>query len=252
MFFAKKTVSRNQRHCKAAFEQLEQRTLLSCVMANPVCDALPPASQLVFLTQPVNTVAGTELPKLKVAVEDQYGRVEICDNSDVTIQVYSYSSSGGPPTLYGTLTEQAMHGVASFKNLSLDTAGSYTLGAYDLSDGLDIQFQSNNFTITPAAAASTLFIEWPPNDATPGQRFTVEVELFDQYGNVATNDDSYVSLSLLSGPKHGVLRGKLTAAVHDGVATFKNVRLSRAGRYALLATDSNQIVLLATLSLIIV
>jgi hypothetical protein len=76
-----------------------------------------------------------------VTIEDQYGNVETMDTSDVMLSVAS-----GPGTLGGTTTVAAVNGVATFSNLLITQAGSYTLSAADSTDSLS-GFTSNSFNI---------------------------------------------------------------------------------------------------------
>jgi len=92
--------------------------------------------------------------------------------------------------------------------------------------------------ISPAAATH-LFFRRVPCFTSQGQTFILQLVLLDQYGNVATNDTSEVTLSLGKHPASGVLSGTLSVAVVNGVATFKDLSLSAPGLYTLVATDSN-------------
>ena len=85
---------------------------------------IPVASQLAFTVEPSNGAPGQTLPPVRVAVEDQYGNVMTGDTSSVSLSL----SSG---TLNGTLTEQAVNGVATFSDLSGLAAGIYSLTATD-------------------------------------------------------------------------------------------------------------------------
>ena len=99
------------------------------------------APKLAFGQQPTNVVAGngTINPAVTVYVEDANGNVLLTDNSNVTLSVAS-----GPGTLGGTTTVAAVDGVATFNNLSLDTAGSYVLSA---TDGWFASATSNSFNV---------------------------------------------------------------------------------------------------------
>jgi hypothetical protein len=89
------------------------------------------SSQLVLLQPqpPTGTVlvGKTIKPAIKVAVEDQYGNVVSADHSQVAIGIVS--GSGG--ILKGTTIRKLSKGFATFNNLSLTQAGSYTLGFTD-------------------------------------------------------------------------------------------------------------------------
>ena len=112
-----------------------------------------PAAKLAFVRQPTSVRARTTIaPGVTVAVEDAGGNVVTTDSSNLTVVIVSPATGGG--TLCGTLTERAVNGVATFSNLSISTAGIYTLQAVD---GTLTPATSVSFTMTaPAASAYTL------------------------------------------------------------------------------------------------
>jgi hypothetical protein len=86
------------------------------------------ADHLVFLQPPADTGAGQPLGPLAVAIVDQFGNVETGDNSDTITLSLGANPGGG--TLSGTLTVTVVNGVATFDDLSIDTASmGYTLHA---------------------------------------------------------------------------------------------------------------------------
>ena len=187
------------------------------------------STQLVYTSQPVSTTAGV-LPSFTVDVEDQYGNIDTSDNSTVTLSVHS-----GPGLLSGNVSVQAVNGVATFSNVSLDTAGTYSLNA---TDGTDSAATSGSFTISPAAASQVVFNQ-QPSSVTAGiaisPAMTVDVE--DHFGNIVTAGPSNVTLSVHSGP--GTLSGTVTVGTSSGVATFSNVLIDTAGSYTLTASDGS-------------
>jgi hypothetical protein len=197
---------------------------------NESVDQTPP-SMLAFDQQPTSAMAGATIgPAITVDVEDPFGNVVASDSSTVTLSVATGSGS-----LLGTLNVTAVNGVATFNDLSLDIAGPYTLSA---SDGTITGATSNSFTITSAAAAQLAFVQQPstsPAGSKINPAVTVAVE--DQFGNVATSDNSNVTLALASGP--GALAGTLTVAAHNGLATFSNLSLNTQGSCTLSATDAS-------------
>lgn len=192
-------------------------------------------SQLVILTQPKNTVAGVAIkPAVTVAIQDQFGNVDTSNTSLITMTVDS-----GPGSLFGTATASALKGVATFSNLVLRTAGTYTLAATQgsLSNGV-----TNAFLVTPAAGASLEFVD-PPVDVIAGQLMSspASVRLLDAFGNVATGDKSTVTLKIASGPAGAKLFGKFSAAALNGIATFGSLTLQTAGSYTLAATSGKMV-----------
>jgi uncharacterized repeat protein (TIGR03803 family) len=188
------------------------------------------ASKLAFIQQPSDVTAGdADAPVITVEVEDQYGNIVNTDNSSVTLSINS-----GPGTIGGTDTIQASNGIATFSNVILDTAGSYTLAA---SDGGLTATDSSSFTVSPAGASKLIFIQEPSN-VTAGSPISpsITVHVEDQYGNVITSDSSNVTLSVNTGP--GAIGGTDTVAAANGIAIFNNIKLDTAGTYTLAATDS--------------
>ena len=85
------------------------------------------ASKVVYGQQPSNVTAGVaDSPSITVEVEDPFGNIVTTDSSSVTLTVAS-----GPGSASGTLTVAASSGMATFGNVILNTAGSYTLTASD-------------------------------------------------------------------------------------------------------------------------
>ena len=142
---------------------------------------------MVFTAQPTSGTAGTPLSEVDVTIEDQYGNVETSDSSTVSLTDSSGTLVGSP------VSEAAVSGVAKFTgDLTVTMAGSDTLGATDLTDGLD-PFTSAPITIDPAAAAYMSFTSTPPSGniaAGTNNLGTMTVTLRDTYGNVETLDNT--------------------------------------------------------------
>ncbi len=86
------------------------------------------ATRLVFTVQPTNTTVGASItPAVQVTALDAFGNVASGFTGNVTIAIGTNPSGG---TLHGTVTVAAASGVATFADLSIDTAGiGYTLTA---------------------------------------------------------------------------------------------------------------------------
>jgi hypothetical protein len=103
-----------------------------------------PAANLLFVTQPSNAAAlATIAPAVEVAVTDGFGnRVPDADHA-ITIAIQDNPGNG---TLSGTLTRDALNGLATFDNLSINgPANNYTLVA--TAAGLNLH-TSDTFNIT--------------------------------------------------------------------------------------------------------
>jgi hypothetical protein len=124
-----------------------------------VVAAGPIASKLAFDKQPVNTFVDSAIPSFTVKVLDSNGNLVPAATNEVSIAVNS-----GTGTLHGTLLKAAVNGIATFNDVSLDSAGAFTLKA-----------TSSN--LTQAVSTSFNVISPPPlhpdqvNDITTGTSY---------------------------------------------------------------------------------
>jgi uncharacterized repeat protein (TIGR03803 family) len=181
------------------------------------------ASQLVVTQQPNNAIAGQSISAMVVDVEDAFGNVVTTDSSNITLT--------STTAVNGTLSVTANQGVATFSDLSIDQAGSYTLSA---TDGNLTPTSSNSISITAAAPAQLAFAQQPANAAATQSIGTVVVDVEDTYGNLVTTDSSTVDLSIVGGT---ALNGSTSEQAIDGIATFTGLSVNPAGTYSLSATD---------------
>ena len=190
------------------------------------------ASQLAFIQQPSNALAGSDIaPAIIVDVEDSDGNIISSDNSSVTLSIAS-----GSGTLGGTLTVSAVNGVATFSDVTLSAAGNYTLNAVD---GSLARATSASFAVAEPQLA---FIQ-QPTDALAGETIvpSITVAVEDSNGNVVTTDDSTVTLGVFTGPGGAILGGTLSVSAVNGIATFSDITLSAAGSYTLAVRDGSYI-----------
>ncbi|HEV8060078.1 MAG TPA: DUF4214 domain-containing protein [Gemmataceae bacterium] len=199
-----------------------------------------PADHLAFSVQPTTITAGAALsPSVKVEVLDRLGNLVIGDNSDqVVLSVVS-----GPGGFAGgsTMAVTVSGGIATFSNLTLDTAGSYTLGE-SATGGLS-GTNSNSFTIDPATA-DHLGFGVPLNGSNAGRAISpgVVVKVLDQFGNVFTGDNGdQVTLTIASGPGGFAPGSTTTATVSGGIATFSNLVFDTTGNYTLAESATGQL-----------
>jgi len=123
------------------------------------------ASQLAFTVQPTTTNAGAPItPSVQVSIEDAGGNVVTGSTAAVTVAIGTNPSSG---TLSGTLTQNAVAGVATFAGLSINDSGvGYTLKA---TSGALTLATSNAFTVN-AGGAAKLIITAQPTKWQQGRR----------------------------------------------------------------------------------
>jgi uncharacterized repeat protein (TIGR03803 family) len=184
---------------------------------------LPP-THLRFTQRPTPTVAG-QPTSLVVYVADAKGNPVTNDNSLVTLT----ARYRGITT---TFTAQAQNGVATFDNLVLNTAGTYSLTATD--DRL--AYARVSLQVLPDAASAHLVLVSQPTAVislgrylTPAPQVVVE----DQFHNRIPANRSLVTLSITSGPAGAALTGTLTRALRSAYATFTGIKLTQPGDYTL-------------------
>jgi hypothetical protein len=125
----------------------------------------------------------------------------------------------------------AVNGVATFSDLSLDKTGTgYTLTASASGLAGDT---STPFAITPGPATQLLFTVQPSN-ALPTATIQppVQVTAFDALGNLATNFTGFVRLTIghdASLLGNATLSGTTSVAATGGVATFGDLSIGAPG-----------------------
>ncbi|MFY0565578.1 beta strand repeat-containing protein [Archangium lansingense] len=192
-------------------------------------------NKLAYVTQPSSVGAGAVItPPVRVALVDQFGNVT-ASTSSVTLTL---SASPAGATLSGTTTVAAVNGVATFSNLSLNKMG--TGNRLTATSGSLAGLASDLFEVTSAPPYRAI-ITRQPSSAVAGAPISpaVEVSLYDQLGNLATQANMPVSVSLGSNPSGGILGGTTTVNSVNGVATFDALWVNRAGvNYTLVAGAS--------------
>ena len=179
------------------------------------------------------------------------GNLDPCTGVPFTLYVFALNAQGNPdPTftgsvtlglatnpgnsvLGGTLTVNAVNGVATFSDLTITNPGSgYTFEA--TSDGLT-SATSVPIDVEPYQLVLT---SPPPDSVTAGSGFGLAVTVEDGAGNVDTSFNGNVTVAL--GDYFGgtvPLGGTVTVQADQGVATFSGLTIGPAGDYLLIATS---------------
>jgi VCBS repeat-containing protein len=191
------------------------------------------ATRVAFTRGPQNTAAGASLtPPLQVSILDAGGNTVTTATDAVTL---SLDANPTGATLSGTVTVNAINGVASFPGLSLDKVGSgYTLAASAAGLTGDI---SAPFDILPGTANRLVFIT-PPTNRVVGQAFSpaIQVQVQDAAGNPVLSANNAITLA---SSVAGTLTGNNTKGAVAGTATFGGLSIDAAGTgYTLTALAS--------------
>lgn len=184
--------------------------------------------QLAILAQPVSGIAGAALvPALTVAVQDIEGNTVPSYTGAVSLAF----ADVGDATLGGTTTVNAVAGLATFADLSIDLTGTYALVAS--SDTLLVAATAP-IAIAPAAASTTEIVAQPTDGVAGVPLPAFSAVALDAFANVATD---FVGVVTITAERDGVPANVLvagdTVTAIDGVATFNAVRIDSAGTYTL-------------------
>ena len=191
--------------------------------------------RLVFGTQPTSVVSGAAMtPAVVVRAEDALGRLKTDFTGPVTVELANNPRGG---TLGGTLTVNAVGGIATFAGLAVDSvAAGYTLLA--TSPGI-ASVVSTPFAVQAGAATALEFVQQPTTaavNAAIAPPITVRVR--DALGNTVTGFNGNVTLALGANPGGATLGGTTSAIVVGGLATFSTITLSTAATgYTLVASS---------------
>jgi len=190
----------------------------------------PPApTQLAFLQQPANLVAGHRFTQaVKVRAEDAHGNQVASFTGNVTVAL---ANNPGGSTLGGTTTVAAVDGIATFSDLSLDKTGAgYTLTA-SASGGELAAPTSAAFDVAPGPATHLEFTV-EPSTATAGAALAppLQVTARDGAGNLVPTFTGNVTVAFGGTSGAGLtLGGTTTVAAVNGVATFGDLTVSQTG-----------------------
>lgn len=175
------------------------------------------------------------LPQPAAAIVDRGGnRVDTLYEGTIRLEIVK-NPVGGHLLPAGNLNVTIGAGVGKFQGAYVDVAGSpYTLRyTTDLVLPGGSSIDTNPFTVA-AGVCNNLVLLNTPVQATGGKAFGVQpvLKLIDSGGNTLKDDSSSVLyVAIMSNPSNGVLSPpqSLKAYVRQGVATFRGLRIDKAG-----------------------
>jgi hypothetical protein len=211
------------------------------------------ASKLAFTVEPSNatagngTVGGVIAPSVVVSALDPFDNVVPSYAGDVTLAISDGTGTAGA-NLFGTTTQTAASGVATFNDLSIDLASPLPAGTnpYTLSatSGTLTGATSAGFEINADAATQLAFTVQPATSSAGNGTLggtiapTVEVSAQDPLGNTDPAFAGVVTLAIVDDPSSGtavLFGGSATAA--NGAATYGTLAIDITGTgYTLQAT----------------
>ncbi|MDX2183760.1 MAG: hypothetical protein SFW08_07245 [Gemmatimonadaceae bacterium] len=198
-----------------------------------------PRAALRFVQQPTSSTVRTVLsPSITVEVVDSIGNRNGAGTPEIAL-VLNTSSQGITGTLGGTTTRQALGGLATFDDISVNRASvGWTLDARSASLASGT---SQSFNVVAGAAAAIRFVADVPT-ARAGSPITpsVRVAVVDSSGELATSVAATpITIALGANPGNTTLVGTLTRSTVQGIATFDNLSLATlASGYTLVASST--------------
>ncbi|HSD32007.1 MAG TPA: hypothetical protein VLB49_08865, partial [Gemmatimonadales bacterium] len=194
-----------------------------------------PLSQLVFTAPPTNVVAGAAIqPDVVVQAQDAFANTVTSFIGSVGIAI---GTNAGGGTLGGTTAVNAIAGVATFSNLTINKAGSgYTLVA-SATGAPDVT--SVGFDVTAGAATKLAFTVQPAASTTAGSTISspITVAAQDALGNTVAAFAGDITVALAGGKAGATLSGTKTITPTNGLAVFSNLSVDSAGTgYSLVAS----------------
>lgn len=190
-----------------------------------------PASRLGFVVQPSNATAGLAIgPPVQVAFQDEAGGTAVTATGSITL---SFSSNPTGATLSGTLTAQAVQGIATFDDVRVNRAGQpYSLQA--VAAGFAVA-TSATFSVAAGPPVSLALVTQPAGGSASGDPLAQQpvIQLRDAQGNDARLAGITVTAIVASGP--GVLGGATSVVTNtEGRAAFTNLAIvGTTGSYTL-------------------
>ena len=183
---------------------------------------------LFFTSQPQDGTAGAALsPAVVVTARDASGQTATSYNGAVMLVITGGTGAPGA-VLSGTATRNAVNGIATFADLSIDKREvGYKLTA--TAAGLT-GATSAFFTINPGPATHLVFT-LQPSAATAGLVIAprIEVTARDAQGNTASGFTSGVTVAIANNPTGGNLSGTTTVAAVGGIASFSTLSIDQPG-----------------------
>jgi predicted RNA-binding protein len=190
--------------------------------------------RLIFQQVPSSAQAGAAFtPSVIVRVEDAMGRLRTTFNGNIAIYVLS-----GPSSLIGTTTVAAVNGIATFSNVFVTEAGTYTLQA---DNGGGVTAVSASFAVVPGEPDGLVFVQHPTTVAVNSVIAPpITIRAIDPFFNTVTTYTGNVTLAVANNPSGATLGGTTTVAAIAGVATFTDITVSAAGAGYTLAASAAQ------------
>jgi hypothetical protein len=188
---------------------------------------------LAFRQNPDDSAAGgTIAPPVTVVAENTDGSTKTDETGSITLSLNKVQGKG---KLSGTVTEPLVNGVATFSDLSVNLAGTYSLSATESGSATISPTTSFNFNVAPGK----LVFKPAPTAGVAGDPIspTVQVDVVDGAGKLITTEDGLTVNLTPIGVSAGSAISGASAVISGGVASFPHLKFPKPGYYVLQAAD---------------
>ena len=192
-----------------------------------------PENKLAITTAPPSSFAAGSTFSVGVTVEDQYGNTITTGTTGSTDTIKIALSTGTFSSGGSTATANAVNGVATFSNLSINTVGTYTITATDTSH-TSVTSATTSFAVTPAPPSKFSFTQTASGGHTVGTTASVgpfQVQVQDQFGNAVTNTGGPVTVQLTSSSPGSTFFTPTSGGSSGGLVTIATGASSSASFY---------------------
>lgn len=185
----------------------------------------------VLVTSPDDTVEAGEPLGLVATIQSNQNETIEPYEGNVTVRL---AAGTHPDALSGTLTVKAVKGVATFSDVALTKVGTgyrISVKAETVPGTREIADQVvGPVTVEPGPAAGIGVLDQPSKSAPNGIVFPFpRVAVTDAFGNVVTDSETTVTVSLENNPSGATLSGTLTRQTTGSIAVFDDLSVNNLG-----------------------
>jgi hypothetical protein len=203
-------------------------------------DVLPAEpSRLALISPPAAAqIAGEVFGQIQIGVYDTF---ENLVQNDSATKVVAERGSYGGYTLKGTLVRTAAKGIVTFNDLKYEKAENISV-KFSFAANSSIKTETEQLTVTPAAAAKLVVNRAPSASVTSGAIFETQpvINICDPYSNIVT--EGSLSVKAQTGSiGTSTLSGNTIIAAVKGVAEFTNLSYGKAENFTIKFTVGDSI-----------
>ncbi len=197
------------------------------VAGSPPSQPIDVRDQVAIESQPPDSPLNGAPFDLSVTIKDYYGHEDANYSGSVTVAL---ASATGVAALGGTTTVQGSTGETTFADLTLNAVGTYTLAiSGDYLKGLP---ESDPVDVYDQA----VIVSQPPDSLDPNDTFGIAVAAIDYNGDLDSNYNGNVTVSIYTHTSTATLDGTTTVQAIGGIGSFDYLFFTGAGTFTLVVS----------------